>query len=94
MKEIFEKIKGRQWDWFGIEFEANDGCEGFWSVDEWIPKANHVTNIYSLADLLANKSFTDACGLPEPKVLTAFYELREYGEKKAIEFIKSNIDCK
>jgi len=86
MKEIFKKIEGIEWDWFGCS-KLNPRIDGGYltlkSTDN-----GRLTETYSLADLLANKSWTEACGLSWKQVRTAFNHLRERGEKEAIEFIK------
>lgn len=67
MKEIFEKIKGRRfdWDWFGF-IEQNDFPPKKYDITEggrlrvWYDMATCLSLQYSLADLLANKSWCNA----------------------------------
>ncbi len=65
MKEIFKKIEGREWDWFGIKERKNhvgriytfrSGQE----VLELLHGDKGAQTYYSLADLLANKSWCKA----------------------------------
>jgi hypothetical protein len=89
MKTIFEKIKGREWDWFEGKEKDKEiiGNELVFIISGDIPY--NVSK--SLADLLANKSFTDACGLSEPQILIAFVTLRNEGQEACIEYIKKTM---
>lgn len=77
MKEIFKKLKMTK---KGID---NMNLR---NLEEEIKNSPH-----SLADLLANKSWTDACGLGKVEVLTAFEFLRNQGEEATIEYIKKTM---
>jgi hypothetical protein len=78
MKEIFKKIEGRKWD------RSNQHLEVIGN------KLVYVNGVLActLPDLLANKSFTDACGLTSAQCHTAFTKLRLNGEQNCIDYIK------
>jgi len=65
MKEIFEHIKDRSWDWF--REASNEVCQKWLKEDDVITVGDWGVcfyssgdNTYSLADLLANKSWCKA----------------------------------
>lgn len=65
MKEIFKHIEGRDWDWFGSSekgnYEINElgELEILWAVSE-CDNEHYGWKEFSLADLLANKSWCQA----------------------------------
>jgi len=66
MKTIFDNIKGRKWDWFGLkksnpffQFNLIDAVEENCSQIQ-IFFTDEDYNLFSLADLLANKSWCKA----------------------------------
>ena len=84
MIDIFKKIEGRKWDWFGVDESSWHITEaGLFGVSKFL--GSHPTK--SVADLLANKSFTDACGLTWKDVKRAFNHLRERGHQACIDYI-------
>lgn len=105
MKEIFKKIEGREWDWFG-----EDEDEVIFEV-VWNGVFGEVLTgkmFFSLADLLANKSWCKAvwgeldgsgCGCNDPECcptytshsIEVFQMLQHEGEKACIEYIKKTM---
>ena len=97
MKEIFEKIEGREWDWFNIKFPPEDW--GFGKNDNktlllLYKERECRTYEFSLADLLANKSWCKAVWGKEwrKRAVWTFLILLVEGEKEAIEDIKRTIE--
>jgi len=67
MKEIFKKIKGIEWDWFGYDmsvysWEIGNNKISFWdeNAPDYGSSLGQPTVDYSLADLLANQSWCKA----------------------------------
>lgn len=61
MKEIFAKIKGREWDWFGGK------PENFFVRGKYLFEQKGIHEIkFSLADLLSNRSWCSAVWGEEP----------------------------
>jgi len=87
MKEIFKKIEGKQWDWFGEEKEGND--LGYNHAGMFVG-----IKFYTLADLLANKSWCKAVWEEDWEFdsLQTFILLQGEGEEAAITFIKETMN--
>lgn len=64
MKEIFKKIKGREWDWFNhpdkFNYNITRGIEIITRLCHRNDEPEFISYHYSLADLLANKSWCKA----------------------------------
>ncbi len=93
MKTIFENMKG-EWDKFGgdkAEVAISMVVGKGWMVKVYWDDEPNDPEYYSLPDLLANKSWTEALGLSWKKVRTAFNHLRERGDEAAIDYIKKTM---
>jgi len=96
MKEIFEKIKGREWDWFG-ECSNEVSIEliriGIITIyDEQLEFYSDFS--YSLPDLLANKSWCKAVWGEQfynQEANKSYKLLREKGEEACLTYIKKTM---
>lgn len=82
LQEIFEIIEN--WDWFG-EPKKDWKIRQFHIAREMAD--GEVYKSFSLPDLLANPSWTDACGLSQPQILVAFVTLRNESEQACLNYI-------
>lgn len=96
MNEIFKKIEGREWDWFGVADKSKK--EVSFEHGMLIIRHSSFASIlaYSLADLLANKSWCKAVWgklgeLWYHEAMYAFGTLITEGHEKAIEYIKKTM---
>lgn len=96
MRDIFEHIKDKEWDWFGMS--KTEGSIENWNVWEdaiYLLYDNEVH--YSLADLLANESWAIAVW-GEPHGAEFFIHAKKgfeilflEGEEECIKYIKETM---
>jgi len=102
MKDIFKNIEGREWDWFGMK----ESCKFSSAIDNNELLCMTCLKEFSLADLLANKSWCKTVWgegiyemysifkevrMWEIKSMRAFEYLQREGEEACIEFIKETM---
>lgn len=83
MKELFKKLEDRQWDWFGETLDKDP-----------VEAVVFIGDRYSLADLLANKSWCKAVWGSRRWIhnsAEAFHILQHEGEQACIEYIKKTM---
>ena len=87
MKTIIEKIEGREWDWFGLERDEIGSMEPT-NLGVWMEVFGS-KRLYSLADLLTNKSWCMAVWGRRYKNLStmAYAILRDEGHDACITYI-------
>jgi len=88
MKTIFKNIEGRKWkynDHVITDIEYTDIAR-IWVKHKKLYQWN-----LSLADLLANKSWTEACGLSRREVSIAFDKLWGKSEEACLKYIKKTM---
>jgi len=94
MKEIFEHIKGVEWDWFNVPKTARMKLD-FIGSNVWYSS----TQFWSLAELLANQSWCKAVwGEKKQPVFRweyystiSFQILQQEGEEACLKFIKETL---
>lgn len=111
MEEIFKKIEGRDWDWFGYKptkvecFEKGLANMPVVAIYTKHMEASYGSTpapyVFSLADLLANRSWckavwvttvnTRCCDGWQEKSKKAFQILQQQGEKECISYIKETM---